>query len=91
MSATETTTNNNNNNNTTTFNMDKQFMWSGCGVCYTGIDTERVTPGCVAERECLCFVQDFCCALGAKDYGVGLVTDADKGEICKVALYWYVS
>jgi hypothetical protein len=42
---------------------------------------------CKGSAECLCLVNEHCCAVNQEPLGLGMVTDKDNKECCKVGLF----
>mmetsp|Transcript_22584 Transcript_22584/g.28501 ORF Transcript_22584/g.28501 Transcript_22584/m.28501 type:complete len:131 (+) Transcript_22584:171-563(+) len=53
--------------------------------CYTSCDFDNIKIGCDEASECLCLNSAYCCAIGAKPLGCGMVTEND--EICKIGCF----
>jgi hypothetical protein len=59
---------------------------NACICCYVAIDPDDIKILLKERNECLCLVSDCCLAVGDDGYGIGLITDSSKGEICKLGL-----
>ena len=62
-------------------------MFSACCCCYESCDFDNVILCCMGSSQCLCFTGEHCLAMGVEPFGVGMVTDSTKKEICKIGLY----
>ena len=62
-------------------------MCKGCICNYTAFDLNKFVCCSNGVCECLCIRQSSCCAVGATPRGIGIVTEPEKGEICKIGLF----
>ena len=60
-----------------------------CGLCciYNSLDFSDFLMGYKSKSQCLCITREVCCAVDEVPVGVGLVTNPDNNEICKIGLY----
>jgi hypothetical protein len=63
------------------------YVYDAFCCCYDSIGFENIVVGCVGSSDVLCIRQNTCCAMGAKDRGLGMTTDAEKGECFKIGCY----
>lgn len=61
-------------------------MIAGCLCCYDAWDCEDFVFCCAGAGDCLCIRYAGCLAVGYDCLGWGVVTNASRNEICKVAL-----
>jgi hypothetical protein len=61
-------------------------MVSGCCCCYNAFDFDNFMLLCVRKSECLCCVEEGCLALNTPSLGVGITTNAENKECCKISL-----
>eukprot|EP00009_Paramoeba_aestuarina_P005014 CAMPEP_0201515968 /NCGR_PEP_ID=MMETSP0161_2-20130828/7402_1 /ASSEMBLY_ACC=CAM_ASM_000251 /TAXON_ID=180227 /ORGANISM="Neoparamoeba aestuarina, Strain SoJaBio B1-5/56/2" /LENGTH=150 /DNA_ID=CAMNT_0047912933 /DNA_START=68 /DNA_END=520 /DNA_ORIENTATION=+ len=65
----------------------KNCVYSGFLCCYNGFDIENIVLCCVGAGDCLCIREACCCAGNVEPRGIGLVTNKDAGEICKIGCF----
>mmetsp|Transcript_4406 Transcript_4406/g.5784 ORF Transcript_4406/g.5784 Transcript_4406/m.5784 type:complete len:154 (+) Transcript_4406:91-552(+) len=66
---------------------DQPCVIQSCFCCYDAFDLNDIAVGCYHHRDFLCIRFSLCLALGVDSRGVGVVTESNKGEICKIGLY----
>jgi hypothetical protein len=59
-------------------------MVSACICCYRACDFEDFVFLCAGGGDCLCIRYTSCLAIGYESLGCGMVTDEERGEICKI-------
>lgn len=65
----------------------KAYMFSAFVCCFNGCDLDNIMLCCKGETEFLCFVNEHCCAAMVEPFGIGMVTDEQKGECCKLGMF----
>jgi hypothetical protein len=63
------------------------YIFSGLCCVHSSCDVDDVLIGAKSKSQCLCCVREECCAVDEEHLGVGLVTNPNNDECCKVALY----
>ena len=70
-----------------THKMPASFCVSdACLCCWTGYTCDECKPGCGLKREFLCLVEECCLSLSEESLGIGMITNADNKEYCKIGL-----
>jgi len=64
-------------------------VFVGLICCYEACDPDDCVMGLKGKQQCLCFTKECCCAFDEENVGVGLVTNEDNGECCKLGCYCY--
>lgn len=60
---------------------------AACFCCYSAFNFKDIKFLLTQEVEQLCIVSDCCLNATSKPFGPGMITDAEKGEICKFGLF----
>ena len=58
-----------------------------CICCFDGCDFDNVMIGYGHKGDCLCLTGESCLALGEEHLGVGMVTNENNKECCKLGLF----
>ena len=65
----------------------KNCVMSGMLCCYSGCDFENILICCVGQSDCLCLRHACCIAANVENRGIGMTTNKDAGEICKIGCF----
>jgi hypothetical protein len=63
------------------------YVFSALYCCFNGVDMDNIMLCCKGETEFLCCVNEHCCAAMVEPFGIGMVTDQQKGEFCKLGMF----
>eukprot|EP00979_Chaetoceros_neogracilis_P012837 scaffold3514_cov135-Chaetoceros_neogracile.AAC.3 len=66
--------------------MPNTCVSDACICCWTGCNCGDCKFGVASKRDCLCCVEECCLAVGEESLGVGMITNEDNKECCKVGL-----
>lgn len=65
----------------------KPFVFKGVLCSYCALDFGDIKLGCRSQEELCCLVRECCIAPDEKPLGLGLVTNPENNEFCKIGLY----
>lgn len=63
------------------------YVFYAAYCCFNGCDMDNIMLCCKGENELLCCVEEHCCAAMVEPYGIGMVTDEENGECCKLGMF----
>jgi hypothetical protein len=66
--------------------MSPPCMVSACCCCYNAIDCDNIALLCKGKEEHCCFVRECNLDFNEESLGVGMTTNADNKECCKISL-----
>ena len=62
-------------------------LFAALGCIWEACDFDNILVGCKGKSECLCLTSENCCAVNEEPVGVGLVTNPENKECCKLGFY----